>query len=71
MDSLVKTGTTSFLDENKIITDKQHGFMKHRNVFSSPSWKLGGNEILSRHIRHYLEKRILPATNFLTVCQRI
>jgi len=29
MQSLIKASMTSFLEKNKIITDRQHGFMKH------------------------------------------
>ena len=35
MESLIKTSMTSFLDENKIITDRQHGFMKQRSCLTN------------------------------------
>ena len=35
MESLIKTSMTSFLDENKIITDSQHGFMKQRSCLTN------------------------------------
>jgi len=35
MESLIKAGMTSFLDENKIITDRQYGFMKQRSCLTN------------------------------------
>ena len=35
MESLIKASITSFLDKNKIITDRQHGFMKHRSCLTN------------------------------------
>ena len=35
MESLIKASITSFLDKSKIITVRQHGFMKHRSCLTN------------------------------------
>ena len=35
MESLIKASMTSFLDENKMITDRQHGFAKQKSCLTN------------------------------------